>query len=80
VTALISRDFDDITGTAAIPPPHFVPSKEKTCRIPTVAQWVKNTTSIHEDALLSELRIQRCHELWCRLQMQLGSGTAVAVV
>ena len=30
-------------------------------------------------ASLSELRIQRCHELWCRLQMRLGSGIAVAV-
>ena len=29
--------------------------------------------------LLSGLRIQRCHELWCRPQMQLGSGVAVAV-
>ena len=24
--------------------------------------------------LLSGLRIQRCHELWCRSQTQLGSG------
>ena len=31
-------------------------------------------------ALLSGLRIQRCHELWCRLQMWLGSHVAVAVV
>ena len=31
-------------------------------------------------ALLSGLRIQCCHELWCRLQMQLRSGVAVAVV
>ena len=27
----------------------------------------------------SGLRIRRCRELWCRLQMQLGSGVAVAV-
>ena len=25
------------------------------------------------------LRIRRCHELWCRFQLQLGSGVAVAV-
>ena len=30
--------------------------------------------------LLSVLRIWRCHELWCRLQMWLGSHVAVAVV
>ena len=31
-------------------------------------------------APLSELRIQHCCELWCQLQMQFGSGVAVAVV
>ena len=31
-------------------------------------------------ALISGLRIQRCRELWCRLQTLLGSGVAVAVV
>ena len=30
-------------------------------------------------ASLSGLRIWSCRELWCRLQMQLGSGIAVAV-
>ena len=30
-------------------------------------------------ALLSGLRIWRCHELWCRSQMWLGSAGAVAV-
>ena len=30
-------------------------------------------------ALLSGLSIQHCSELWSRLQMQLGSGVAVAV-
>ena len=44
----------------------------------------KNPISIHEDAgsslaSLSELRIQRGHELWCRWQTQLGSGVAVVV-
>ena len=43
-----------------------------------------NLTSIHEDAglilaLLSGLRIWHGSELWCRLQMHLGSGVAVAV-
>ena len=31
-------------------------------------------------ASLSGLRIWRCPKLWCRSQMQLGSGGAVAVV
>ena len=31
-------------------------------------------------ASLSGLRIRRCRELWCRWQMWLGSGVAVAVV
>ena len=39
-----------------------------------VRMWVESLTS------LSRLRIQRCHELWCRSQMQLGSGGTVAVV
>ena len=30
-------------------------------------------------ALLIGLRIQHCHELWCKLQMQLVSEVAVAV-
>ena len=30
-------------------------------------------------ALLSGLSIRRCHELWCRPQMQLGSPVAVAL-
>ena len=49
-----------------------------------VAQWLTNLTRIHEDeglipASLSGLRILRCHELWCRLQMWLGSQAAVAL-
>ena len=45
---------------------------------------VANLSSIHEDAgsipaPLRGLRIQHCHELQCRSQMQLGSGVAVAV-
>ena len=36
--------------------------------------WVRPLAS------LSGLRIWRCHELWCRSQMQLGSDVAVAMV
>ena len=53
--------------------------------VPVVAQQITNPTSIHEDAgsipgLLSGLRIPHCCELWCRSQMLLSSGLAVAVV
>ena len=41
---------------------------------------VSMRTRVQSPALLSGLRIQHCRELWCRSQMQLGSGTAVAVV
>ena len=43
-----------------------------------------NPTSIHEDevqspAPLSKLSIQRCCDLWCRMQIQLRAQVAVAV-
>ena len=50
-----------------------------------MAQSIKNPTSVHEDvgsalALLSGLKdlVLLWGELWCRSQMQLGSGIAVA--
>ena len=52
--------------------------------IPVVAQWVKNLSSIDEDAVsipgVSGLRIQHCQKLWHRSKMRLRSGVAVAVV
>ena len=52
--------------------------------VPLLAQWLTNPTRNHEVwvrslALLSGLRIQRCHELWCRSQTWLGSRVAVAL-
>ena len=44
-----------------------------------MAQWLTNPTTkfqVRSLALLSG----RCGELWCRLQMQLGSGIAEALV
>ena len=46
--------------------------------------WLsRNLTSIHEHVgliLLSGLRIRRGCEMWCRSQMRLRSGIAVAVM
>ena len=44
-----------------------------TIRLGTMRLWVRSL------ALLNGLRIQRCRELWCRSQTQLGSGVAVAL-
>ena len=56
-------------------------------RVPVVAQWLTNPTRnmrlwVRFLASLSGLRIlriQRCRELWYRLQMGLGSGSGIAV-
>ena len=51
-----------------------------------MVQQVKNPTSTREDLgsipglnQWSRLRIRYCRELWCRSQVQLGSGIGVAV-
>ena len=59
-------------------------SKSLQIGVPFVAQWVKNSTSIHEDGgaihvLLSGLKIWYYHEQQCRLQTWLRPCTAVAV-
>ena len=53
--------------------------------IPVVAQWqwirpVSMRTQVRSPVLLSGLRLQHCRELWCRLQMQLGSRVAVSTM
>ena len=63
----------------------FQKIKKRTTGDPFVVQWLKNPTRIDEDSasilgLLSGLRILHCHELWCRSQMQLKCGVAMAVV
>ena len=44
--------------------------QRKRIRLGTMRWWVQS---------LASLRVQHCHELWCKLQTQLGSGIAVAV-
>ena len=50
-----------------------------------MAQWLANPTRNHEVAgsipdLAQWVNNQRCCDLWCRLQTQLGSSIAVALV
>ena len=44
------------------------------------ARLVSMRMQVRSLASLNWLRIQHCRELWCRSQMPLGSGVAVAVV
>ena len=51
-----------------------VVAHQKWIRLGTMRSWVRSL------ALLTGLRIQRCRELWCRLQTRLGSRVAAALV
>ena len=58
--------------------------KSSVLEVPVMAQWnrillVSIRMQVRSLALLSWLRIQHCCELWCRLQMWLRCGIAVAV-
>ena len=53
--------------------------------VPDMVQWKRirlgtMRLGVQSLASLSELRIWCCRELWWRLQTQLGSGVAVALV
>ena len=52
--------------------------------VPVVVQWLTNPLGtmrlrVRSQPLLSGVTIQRCRELWCRSQTQLGSRVAVAL-
>ena len=49
-------------------------AQQKRIQLVSMRMWIQSL------ALLSGLGIQHCHELWCRLQIQLRSCSAVAVV
>ena len=60
--------------------------KERLMGVPVVVQWLTNPTRNHEVAGSVPVLAQwvnnparRCRELWCRLQMRLGSRVAVAL-
>ena len=58
--------------------------KKNFFRVSFVDQWVTNLTIsmrilVWSLTLLSGLRIQHCHELWCRSQTQIRSDIAMAV-
>ena len=49
-------------------------AQELGTKLGSMRMWVRSLAS------LSGLRIQHCHELWCRFQTRLRSSIAVAVV
>ena len=51
-----------------------VVAQRKQIQLVSIRMWVQSL------GLLSGLAIQHCHELWCRLQMQLRSHVTVAVM
>ena len=48
-------------------------TQQKQIQLGNLRLWVQSLAS------LSGLRIRHCHKLWCRSQMRLGSGVAVAL-
>ena len=64
---------------------NFFPSQDSRWGGPIMAQWkqiwlASMRMQVQSLALLSGLRIWRCHELWCRPQIWLGIHVAMAVM
>ena len=79
----IENKYKKVTPPLAHQIPYLL--KGRRLGVPSVAWWLMSPPRIHKDAgsipgLAQWLRIWRCHELWCRLKMWLGSGVVVAVV
>ena len=73
-----------LNPVASVPPissPHLkkLSSRSSCCGTAEMIRLGTMRFRVQSLALLSRLRIRHCHELWCRLQMRLGSGVAVAV-
>ena len=71
-------------GAATSQPQLIVITIKLIAGVPVIAQWLTNPTRNHEVAglvpgLAQWVNIQRCRELWCRLQTQLGSRVAEAL-
>ena len=70
---------DDVTFTGAWPKQKWQ-TQEFLMWLSRLRTWlVAMRMQVPSLASLSGLRIWHCHELWCRSQMRLGSGVAVAV-
>ena len=80
----LTKIMEEFSGETPQQTPAPPKKKKRSIGVPIVAQWLRTLPNLLEDvgltlASLSRLRIQCCHRLWRRSQMQLESYVAVAV-